>query len=149
MIRLFLIALFLVGSVGIYSASASAVADDEFRLLKVNTAKFYGLCPEILIAQERECLPESYELRDDDEKHLLYEDFVVKRRGSIEESERGHDASFECSIHGTYLTYKGDIKIGMIRLSNAAGAAHEENANAYGFTSGEYVERTVFWMRGM
>jgi hypothetical protein len=78
-----------------------------------------------------------------------YDAFVVKRKEDTEKRNRELDASFDCSIHGTYLAYRGDTKIGMITLSNAAGAAHEENANAYGFTSGAYVERTVFLDEGL
>ena len=147
MIRLFLFVFFLVSSVGIHSAVV-AVADEEFYLRKVNVAMFYELCPEVLMDQEHKCSPESYELRWHDKQDLSYEEFVAKCKEDTEKRNRELDASFDCSIHGTYFAYKGATKIGIISLSNAAGEFYADKAPAYGFSSGEYVCRDIFLDEG-
>ena len=132
---------------GIHSAVV-AVADEEFYLRKVNVAMFYELCPEVLMDQEHECSPKSYELIWHDKQDLSYEEFVAKCKEDTEKKNRELDASFDCSIHGTYIAYKGDTKIGKIRLTNAADEFYADKAPAYGFSSGEYVCYDVFLDEG-
>ncbi|MEI7493518.1 MAG: hypothetical protein WCJ92_02840 [Alphaproteobacteria bacterium] len=116
MIRLFLFALFLVSSVGVYAASE--VVDEEFSLRKATADDVSLVMSDAASAED-------------------INDFVSRV-----------NASFPCSIHGTYFAYKGATKIGVINLSNAEGEFYADKASAYGFSSGEYACYDVFLDEG-